>query len=560
MALGAFCLGLTPQASAQTAPSPDQLIDQLAQVDCHGPGLFEFSPFSDFWAVIPERYPQIHLEGRPPDCIPEAMRALVRLGPQALPALVRHISDARPTGLKIGWKLDPNEFRTGGQVFTAEYDARAHAYREDSFPSPFLDPCAELGCGNDRGFYEPYTIKIGDVCFVLIGQIVNRYMVAARYQPTGWIQVNSPVETPAIAAKVRADWTGVDAEGLKAALLADLHTPLRPAPPGYKRRFNDGRTYEQDEALALTELYAGALRRLRFYYPDVYASLSGDDLAKRQAFEQREAHPDLGPSPSADEFIDELATLNCRIPGVSETALPDGFLVEHASMEAFSTVLFEGQGKFRSPVVCNNTAAGNLVRDGAASLPALLRHLDDKRPTKLVIGRDVRLEPNAASGQVFAEEYDARRHAWSSPACVADQDCGARRPFERPYTVKVGDVCFVLIGQIVNRQLSAVRYQPPGLVLVNSPIETPALAARARADWAGVDGEALKASLLADIHADTLPGAPDAGTEATALRVVQWGALRRLRYYFPDAYAALGGADLQKRAAFEQAEREHGQD
>jgi len=40
------------------------------------------------------------------------------------------------------------------------------------------------------------------------------------------------------------------------------------------------------------------------------------------------------------------------------------------------------------------------------------------------------------------------------------------------------------------------------------------------------------------------------------LEQVHWGALRRLRYYFPNTYASLTGADLEIRAAFEKAEQE----
>jgi hypothetical protein len=559
--VGAVFFALTPCSSAQTSPTPDQLIDQLAQIDCNGPGLYEFAPYGDFWAVITEPYPQMHLEGRRPDCVPKAMRALVRLGPQALPALVDHIADARPTGLKIGSKQDRNVLYLGGQLFSEEYESRAHVYNEGGHPSIFLDQCQDESCETARSFDEPYTIKIGDVCFILIGQIVNRYMIAARYQMTGFTIVNSPVETPTLAAKVRADWTGVDAEGLKAALLADLHTPLRPAPQGYKRPFDTGMTYEEGEALALRRVYAGALRRLRFYYPDVYASLSGDDLAKRQAFEQEEANPSAGyVAPTAEQFIDELTTLNCRIPGVSDVTTAAGFLVEFESMEHFSSVLFEGDGKFRYHALCRNTAAGNLVSEGLKSLPALIRHLDDKRPTQLVIGRDLRDEPTAFGGQFFADEYDARRQSWPLLSCGADTYCEHKRPFMTPYTVKVGDVCFVLIGQIVNRQLNAVRYQPSAIVMVNSPIESPALASHVREDWSGIDAAGLKTSLLVDIHADRLAGALDAETEAAALQLVQWGALRRLRYYFPDTYAALDDADLKKREAFEKNDRERGQE
>jgi len=41
------------------------------------------------------------------------------------------------------------------------------------------------------------------------------------------------------------------------------------------------------------------------------------------------------------------------------------------------------------------------------------------------------------------------------------------------YTVKVGDVCYAIIGQIVNRSLMAVRYQPSAGLVINSPIEMP---------------------------------------------------------------------------------------
>ncbi len=102
IAVAAVCLILAPRAMAQGNPTPDQLIGQLAQIDCNGPGLYEYSQFEDFWAVIPESFPRGHLQGDKPDCVPDAMRALVRLGPQALPALVRHIDDARPAALTIG--------------------------------------------------------------------------------------------------------------------------------------------------------------------------------------------------------------------------------------------------------------------------------------------------------------------------------------------------------------------------------------------------------------------------------------------------------------------------
>jgi hypothetical protein len=121
--------------------------------------------------------------------------------------------------------------------------------------------------------------------------------------------------------------------------------------------------------------------------------------------------------------------------------------------------------------------------------------------------------------------------------------------------VKVGDVCFVLIGQIVNRLLNAVRYQPTAIMMVNSPTESPELAKWVRADWGGIDDEGVKNSLLGDLHTTKLEDVSDAETESQLLERIHSGALVRLRFYFPDTYASLTGADLEMRKAFERAER-----
>jgi hypothetical protein len=276
-------------ASQAAAATPEQLIDRLTRIDCNGPGLFERSPHPDFWAVVPDLDEK---RRQKPKCVPGAMSALVRLGGTALPALVRHIEDQRPTRLKVGSKWQAGEL--GGQVFSEEYESRAHTYREYAWPSPFLDKCAETSCFTGRGFSKPYTIRVGDVCFTLIGQIVNRYMVAARYQPTGVVVVNSPMEAPSLVRRVRADWTGVGARDLRTSLLADLHMPLNTSPAAYEPpvgfvKTNDRLPHERLQPLSLRDLYAGALRRLRFYYPDTYATLAGDDLAKKRDFEKLEA-------------------------------------------------------------------------------------------------------------------------------------------------------------------------------------------------------------------------------------------------------------------------------
>jgi hypothetical protein len=128
--------------------------------------------------------------------------------------------------------------------------------------------------------------------------------------------------------------------------------------------------------------------------------------------------------------------------------------------------------------------------------------------------------------------------------------------FSGRYSVKVADLCYVLIGQIVNRQLLPLRYQASAGLVVNSPIQAPVLAEKVRRDWGSADAEALKGSLVDDIH-----GANHRGTESAAsyTESVVNPALARLRFYFPDTYAALKGADLKKRIEFEKHDAERRQ-
>src|SRR5262249_43930969 len=111
-------------------------------------------------------------------------------------------------------------------------------------------------------------------------------------------------------------------------------------------------------------------------------------------------------------------------------------------------------------------------------------------------------------------------------------------------TVKVGDACFVAIGQIVNRRYAALQYIPSGMTNIESPASDQDLASQIRRDWSGGrTGERLYASLLTDFRdrpvfdGDSLSG----WSETTAK---QAGGAMRLLYYFPSQGAALVAARL----------------
>jgi hypothetical protein len=195
-----------------------------------------------------------------------------------------------------------------------------------------------------------------------------------------------------------------------------------------------------------------------------------------------------------------------------------------------------------------------LVRRGPLALPELIKHLDDRRPTKFEVGNK---DSASSSHQVgvdtfmfsyFSDEYDPRLRMLLSDKATGGRPWPMERNFQGRYTVKVGDVCFVIIGQIVNRRLLSVRYQPSGGLVINSPIEVPKLAEKVRNDWGQGNVDRLKLSLLEDIHAKYFPQSNDYEFYRTW---TIYSALQRLRLYFPDTYKALEGDDLKKKIEFE---------
>lgn len=236
---------------------------------------------------------------------------------------------------------------------------------------------------------------------------------------------------------------------------------------------------------------------------------------------------------AVEKLIDRLTALDAAVPGIDASGLYDAFLALDETPKLRMGLLPAHRLSIPAPM-------RELVRRGAGALPALLAHLGDARPTGIVISQVS--ESMTVGGNFFADEYDPRGRSAQPDSCAAAGTC---RRFDGTYTVKVGDVCEVLIGQIVNRRLDAVRYQPSWIVYVNSPVETPPLAQRIRKDWDGLDANAHRKSLLFDLRsADDMDG---------------WhgyrDALLRLRFYHPRAYARLRGADLRKREDFEAGER-----
>ncbi len=219
---------------------------------------------------------------------------------------------------------------------------------------------------------------------------------------------------------------------------------------------------------------------------------------------------------ATEDLIARLQDVSSEGIGTHETAWASGFMAIDEEPVFHGGII--GSAK---PVV--SPVMRELVRRGAAALPQLIKHLTDARPTKLTIGAGF-------MGKWFGREYDPKD--WGSrklpPGVIAlgtSDDPESRREFDK-YTLKVGDLCFVAVGQIVNRQFNAVRYQPSLCLVVNSPVETPALAAAVKEDWSGVTPADHQRSLEQDALSFSNPEvAPEA--------------LKRLLFYYPSAGNAL---------------------
>lgn len=221
------------------------LVDMLQREEDQGIGTHATANASGFLAVDQEPRFVCGILGSPKPKTSPVMRELVRRGLSALPSLIAHVSDARPTGLVIVhtssmgtlWQsdeYDPRSIDPGKQPPGVNAELATHTWIEKA-----------------RKSTGRYTVCVGDLCYVAIGQIVNRNLSVVRYQPTACIVVNSPVQTPALAAAVRQDWSRLTPDQHRESLSRDV------------RSMDPGAT-------------GGAMVRLLFYYPK-----EAEDLALR---------------------------------------------------------------------------------------------------------------------------------------------------------------------------------------------------------------------------------------------------------------------------------------
>lgn len=231
----------------------------------------------------------------------------------------------------------------------------------------------------------------------------------------------------------------------------------------------------------------------------------------------------LAPTPPADDvpaLIERLATLSRSVD--SSVAWIPTHRPYFAALDPADESLHV---RMRQRGILPSDVLRDIVQRGAAAVPHLIAHLDDRRATCFQVWS--RYDLGGHSHPKFNEVIDVKY----GPPPPHEFDL----PYERresPYTVTVGDLCFVALGQIVNRNYLALRGPEFTIntlaypVVVTSPTQSPAVLAAVRAEWGTLTPERHRASLVDDFrHPDTLHRG--------------LGACRRIAYYYPDALESL---------------------
>jgi hypothetical protein len=202
-----------------------QLIDDLQNLESPTAGLHPTAWVGQFLAE--ESDPQFAggIIGSRRPVVFAPMRELVVRGVAAIPELLRHLDDARPTKLEI---------KEEGHISWAHicngYNNRP-LRGQTTYKN--IEESVEL----------PYRVLVGDVCLVILGQITNRPQIGVRYKPSGGVLISSPVKYPEIVSCAREDWKDASPAALCALLLDDIP----------QSKFQD-----EEE---------GAIRRIKFYFP-----------------------------------------------------------------------------------------------------------------------------------------------------------------------------------------------------------------------------------------------------------------------------------------------------
>jgi len=188
----------------------------------------------------------------------DPLAQLIKRGVSSIPDLCDHLDDQRATsiGVRTQWSLDErrNDRPDRNRVWLAAYLDVGNDYDARHGESH-----AELE--NVTHELDQHWVTVGDLCYVAIGQIVNRQLEVICYGGENCGSIMSPTLTPELADAVRLDWSNLTANDHRESLILDVLESRR-------EYFDIMRTM-------------GAVRRLCFYYPRAAERLLCTLLSRR---------------------------------------------------------------------------------------------------------------------------------------------------------------------------------------------------------------------------------------------------------------------------------------
>lgn len=215
--------------------------------------------------------------GKPVEGVSDPVRQLIEIGPDALPYLLEALDDDSRTEIVVVC-VESRGFITGGMAFDVwthgnpvnPAENRILHLNQNGF-SPSNRPGNEMPLPEDL---ESYRVKVGDVAYVIIGQIVGRHYIClgSPHVKSSGVLVISPVHSKKLRQQIRNIWqTENPKQKLLESLLLDFST--RGILQGDSLDFWDiGNDFQIEST-----------KRLLYYYPDVAVPILVDRIGKFQA-------------------------------------------------------------------------------------------------------------------------------------------------------------------------------------------------------------------------------------------------------------------------------------
>lgn len=199
LALTSSCIAAHLSSKDASKQDIEKLIDGLVGLSSWSRG---YSPFGFDNDEPDPTFPQ----NLTPTHADRCEQALLKLGPKAIPALLAHVTDARETKSTL--------ISYGNSAISMVRYQPRYKWK------PIVASLPDYGRRSERSSTS-YTLRVGDICYSMIGNIVNRLLVPAFNHKT--LVVASPVENPDLANAIRRDWSDLTEEDYRQYLIDEIY-------------------------------------------------------------------------------------------------------------------------------------------------------------------------------------------------------------------------------------------------------------------------------------------------------------------------------------------------